>query len=329
MAAETEPVSLTAIAHANKIPAKEFEKQYKEHLSGFDAWDQKDHADHWMLFPGNIDTKLSIDEVALTNGELYTVVTAKAAHGKKGALVAMAEGTKALEISAVLAQIPLTERQRVTEVTLDMAETMEAIVRRSFPNARLVTDRFHVQQLVSEAVQEMRITLRREAMQEENEAIKKARKEKTVYRPALCTNGDTKKQLLARSRYLLFVPESKWSSRQQERSVILFREYPALKSAYDLAMQFRSCYEHSKTIAEGAEALKGWYRKVEEKALDTFLPAAESIRLHETTVLNYFVNRSTNASAESSNAKLKNFRALVRGVRDRTFHLFRIAKLYG
>ena len=63
--------------------------------------------------------------------------------------------------------------------------------------------------------------------------------------------------------------------------------------------------------------------------MDTFLTVAESIRLHEPTILNYFVSRSTNASAESFYAKRKNFRALVRGVRDKKFHLFRIAKLYG
>lgn len=171
---------MAAIAKANNIPAKEFEKQYKEHLSGFDAWAEKDHAEHWMVFPHNIDAKLSIDEVDLTNGELYTIITNKASHGKKGALVAMVEGTKAQEISAVLERIPLAERGRVTEVTLDMAETMEAIVRRSFPNARLVTDRFHAQQLVSEAVQEMRIALRREAIAEENAAIIRSRKEKTI-----------------------------------------------------------------------------------------------------------------------------------------------------
>lgn len=282
-----------------------------------------------MLFPQNIESTLSIDEVALTNGELYTVVTNKAAHGKKGALVAMVEGTKAQEISAVLEKIPLTERQRVTEVTLDMAETMEAIVHRSFPNARLVTDRFHAQQLVSEAVQELRIALRHEAIQEENAVIIKSRKEKIAYQPIVYANGDTKKQLLARSRHLLFKPANTWSGSQQERSVILFEEYPSLKSAYHLAMQFRSCYECSKNIKEGKKAFARWYEKVMEKNLPSFIAAAESIHLHETTVLNYFVNRSTNASAESFNAKLKNFRAVVRGVRDRTFHLFRIAKLYG
>ena len=94
-------------------------------------------------------------------------------------------------------------------------------------------------------------------------------------------------------------------------------------------MMFRGCYEHSRSIPEAKEKLNAWYRKVEEKKLDAFLVPMESIRLHETTILNYFVHRSTNASAESFNAKLKNFRTVVRGVTDKTFHLFRVAKLYG
>jgi uncharacterized protein YdaT len=46
-------------------------------------------------------------------------------------------------------------------------------------------------------------------------------------------------------------------------------------------MMFRSCYEYSKTIPEAKEKLKAWYQKIEEKQMDTFLVAAESIRLHE------------------------------------------------
>ncbi|MBU2949173.1 transposase, partial [Tamlana agarivorans] len=45
-------------------------------------------------------------------------------------------------------------------------------------------------------------------------------------------------------------------------------------------------------------------------------------------ILNYFNNRSTNASAESFNAKIKEFRAMFRGVRDIPFFLFRLTKLY-
>ncbi len=93
-------------------------------------------------------------------------------------------------------------------------------------------------------------------------------------------------------------------------------------------MMFRACYEQNRSIGEAKKCLERWYEKVEEKDFDSFRTAAESVRLHETTILNYFLNRSTNASAESFNAKLKNFRTVVRGVRDRTFHLFRVAKLY-
>ena len=308
---------------------KEFEQQYKDHLSGFTDWEQHEHVEDWMLFPQNLGPHLSIDEVAVTNGELWTTLTNKAAHGKKGALVAMIQGTKASDMVHVFDKLPANARATVTEVTLDMAANMELAVKQAFPRAMLVTDRFHVQQLVSEAVQDIRIEFRRAALKEENEHMKQARKARKPYSPVVYENGDTTKQLLARSRYLLFKPSSKWKPQQSERAAILFRKYPQLKLGYDLSMMFRACYEHSTSIPEAREKLQAWYRKVEEKTMDTFLTAAESIRLHESTILNYFVNRSTNASAESFNAKLKNFRTLVRGVRDKKFHLFRIAKLYG
>ncbi|MDY3852852.1 MAG: transposase, partial [Prevotella sp.] len=39
-------------------------------------------------------------------------------------------------------------------------------------------------------------------------------------------------------------------------------------------------------------------------------------------------NRASNAMAESFNAKIKLFRANLRGVADKKFFLFRIAKIY-
>ncbi|HEX2969568.1 MAG TPA: transposase [Bacteroidales bacterium] len=46
------------------------------------------------------------------------------------------------------------------------------------------------------------------------------------------------------------------------------------------------------------------------------------------TILNYFDNRSTNASAESFNAKIKAFRNQFRGVRNIPFFLYRLSKIY-
>ena len=135
-----------------------------------------------------------------------------------------------------------------------MAESMKNIVGYSFTNATPVTDRFHVQQLVSEARQEIRILLRKEAIREENENIKLARSESKKYKSQTFENGDTKKQLLARSRYLLFKLQGKWHEFQQKISEILFREFPELKNAYDLSMMFRGCYKRSRSIAEARES---------------------------------------------------------------------------
>jgi hypothetical protein len=61
---------------------------------------------------------------ALSNGELYTILTNKAAKVKKGTIVAMIAGTKAQTVIAIIEKIPLKLRNTVSEITLDMAANM-------------------------------------------------------------------------------------------------------------------------------------------------------------------------------------------------------------
>ena len=71
-----------------------------------------------------------------------------------------------------------------------------------------------------------------------------------------------------------------------------------------------------------------WIEKVEELNLKTFNTAANSIRNHKDTILNFFPDRITNALAENFNSKLKSFRAQFRGVKDLGFFLFRVARIF-
>lgn len=71
-----------------------------------------------------------------------------------------------------------------------------------------------------------------------------------------------------------------------------------------------------------------WYNEIEEYGYETFTTVANSIENHYERILNYFVNRSTNAAAEAFNAKIKAFRASFRGVVDTRFFLFRLANVY-
>ena len=324
---ENEAIALSSISKQNQINSSTFQRNYKEHLSEFREWEEGLVADE-LIYPANFGPRMSIDETSLQNGELYTIITNKDKKGKKGALAALIKGTKASVVSKALSSVPIQTRMQVKEITLDLANSMDWICRASFQNAVLTADRFHFQKAVTEGVQEIRIKLRREAIDEDNAKSEEARKNKQEYKAPIYSNGDTKKQLLARSRYLLFKPRSKWTPSQKERAKILFENFSELEKAYGFSMCFRNIFEKAKTRKEGKKRLNDWYEKIRNSSINELISVANTIKNHEGKILNYFYNRATNASAESFNAKLKGFRALLRGVRDINFFLFRVEKLF-
>ncbi|WP_157262177.1 ISAon1 family transposase [Pedobacter sp. PACM 27299] len=310
------------------VKVKNLLRQYRDYLSDFKSWDQKAHAKQWLLYPENLGEQLSIDETSLSHGELYTIITNKAAKGKKGAIVAIVAGTKAETVISVLQQIPERLRKKVTEITLDMAGNMELICKRCFPGAIRVTDRFHVQKLATEALQEMRIKHRWEAMDIENEAIEQSKKTGHPFHPEVLHNGDTVKQLLARGRYVLYKKPADWTQSQKDRAELLFERFPDLKTAYGLSMGLSQLFENTKNKVFALAKLAKWHERVRQTGFKAFNTIARSIQNHYQTILNYFDRRSTNASAESFNAKIKAFRAQFRGVKNIEFFLFRLTQLY-
>ena len=297
-------------------------------MSDFKQWNQKAHAKNWLLFPENIGKYLSIDETAFSNGDLYTIITNKDAKGKKGALIAMIKGTKAETVIKILHKITLKQRKKVIEITLDMAGNMGLIVKKAFPNAIQVIDRFHVQKLALDALQEIRIKHRWEALDKENDAIENARKKSIKYTPILFKNGDTLKQLLARSRYLLYKSSSKWTDNQIKRAEILFEKYKDIEKAYKLCQNLSWIYNQTKDKTVALIRLAKWDENVRQAKFKSFNSIARTMSIHYKNILNYFDNRSTNASAESFNAKIKAFRAQFRGVRNIEFFLFRLTNIY-
>lgn len=297
-------------------------------MSDFASWEPRKHAHHWLIFPENMGTHLSIDEVALSQGELYTIVTNKKAKGKKGALIAIIAGTKTEEVIEHLSKIDYNKRLLVKEITLDMANTMKLIAKKSFPKAIQVTDRFHVQKLALEALQEIRIKHRWVAMNQENKDAAEAKLKGKTYCAELLSNGDSIKQLLARSRYLLYKPSSKWTINQQERAQLLFGLYPDIKKAYGLNQRLRNIYNNNNDKSVAITKLAHWYREVEESGFENFNIIINTITINYQSILNYFDNRSTNASAESFNSKIKLFRTQFRGVRKVDFFLFRLSQLF-
>lgn len=234
------------------VNGKDLLRQYRSHLSDFQSWEQRSHAKEWVLFPQNLGTHLSIDETSLSHGELYTILTNKAAKGGKGSIVAIVAGTQADKVVKALRKIPESKRKKVCGITLDMAGSMEMIAKRCFPKATRVTDRFHVQRLAVEALQDIRIKHRWEAIDAENEAIEQAKASQTDYQPEILSNGDTLRQLLARGRYALYKKAKDWTTSQKERAELLFQRFPDIKTAYELTTSLSMIFSNTTDKTWGA-----------------------------------------------------------------------------
>ena len=328
------------MAARNGLNGQTLRKQYKDVISGYRKWEQLEHAQEYVLFPENIGADLSLDETCLSNGEVYTLLTNKAAHGRKGTLVAMVRGVATDVVSGVLRKLPPAIRRAVRTVTTDLSSAMMLTARRVFPAATLINDRFHVQQLMSEAVDRMRVRLRWQVLEEENKAIRehrarrraaKSRAEREAigqWEPRRMANGETMPQVMARGRHIILKHESKWNVQQKERAEVLFERFPKLKEAYGLSMRLTEMFNRKSTPAQARLNLARWYNEVEAFGENEFARVLETFENHNDAIINYFEERLTNASAESFNAKVKAFRAQFRGVGDIKFFMFRLATQY-
>jgi len=82
------------------------------------------------------------------------------------------------------------------------------------------------------------------------------------YEAQVFSNNDTRKQLLARSRYLLYKAPSNWTESQCQRSKIVFSEYPDVKIAFDLVQGLRNIFNSAKSIEIAYTKLEHWYNDV-------------------------------------------------------------------
>ena len=141
-------------------------------------------------------------------------------------------------------------------------------------------------------------------------------------------NGETRPQIMARSRHIILTHKSKWNAQQQERAGILFRMFPRLEQAYNIYLELVDIFNKKSVPSEARLNLARWYNKVEDFGDEGFNKVIETFENHSHTIINYFVDRLTNASAESFNAKIKAFRSQFRGVGDIKFFMYRLATLY-
>jgi len=361
---DNEPVTAKSLSRTYMINANTFERSYKDTLSGYSTWNQKEHAEEWVLKPENLGRRIGIDETSFCH-ELYTIVHDKDAHGRKGSIIAIVKGTNPQDVAVVLLRIPAEQRRKVSLATMDLSDCMRAIVREAFPEATVVRDCFHVIKRAGEGIEELRLRFKREAVKDVNrqkaefrkylEALAKRRKQyrerqkkkgrkrcrgkrrgkkpkrlNTRFEPARLKNGETLVEALTRCKTQLAKSRDKWTEKEKERAGILFGMYSKLEEAYSLVNNLRTIFRNKNLTKETAkEKFTEWYAKVTKSTLREIKSVKDTIKHYEDEILNYFDSRETNASAESLNSKMKCFRSSLRGVRDIPYFFYRSVMVFG
>jgi transposase len=250
---------------------------------------------------------------------------------------------------------------------MDFSDSMYSIVRQVFPWATIVIDCFHIMQLCGDGLGEMRMKIKRAAVaevkrqeREFKKRLAKNQKQREYYRKKHPKNYkgkvrgpkpmrknakftppkielevkgkkvyETKAELLTHVRYPLMKSRDKWTERQKAEMEALFKLEPRMETAYNLVHRLRCLFKSKIAQEEAKPKLDEWCKDVGKSLIRELISVRDTIRQKETEILNYFTNRSTNASAESLNSKIKGFRAQLRGIQDLPFFMFRLLVLFG
>jgi transposase len=204
---------------------------------------------------------------------------------KRGLVIDLVPTVQAGLLGAVLRSTP--GRERVEVVTIDMSLGLRSAVKRAFPRAAIVIDRYHIQRMANESVDRVRHRLRQE--------IKR-------------TRGGVQmchRKLLRKHRGKLTRDEQK----QMERYFMLF---PELQLAYETKEAFFALWRATGSVAAKVQYAE-WRTACPPQVVPDFKPLLTAMENWGEYIFNYFDHSYTNAFTEASNRRVKDIQREGRG----------------
>ena len=228
---------------------------------------------------------ICVDETSFKKGHSYVTVISDAV---KRRVIDVEEGRDAATVERF--SYKLEEKGgdcgRIKTYISDMSAAYESARELCFPDSTQIIDKFHVKQLMLQAMDEVR----------------KAEQGKTFSR----SKRSGKK--------LLMIPEKRLTKQQQERIATLSKQYPNTGRAYRMVQALDEMYNcDSKENAEVVfNRLISWLNR---SRLEPMKKVAKTLKQHKSTILSYFQYRLTNAIAEGINSLIQAAKRKARGYR--------------
>lgn len=211
---------------------------------------------------------VGMDEIAKRKGHQNFVTVL--GDIEKGELIEVIDSHQQDKIIEVLMEKPLEVREGVEQVSVDMWGGFPKVIEKVFPNAVIVTDRFHVMKAV-------------------NKELNKIRKQ-----TKLNVRIKGEKWLLLKNREDL-------KEEELEKLELVLKQSARLRKAYEYKESFREIYEKVNDKEEGRLKFTEWL----ENAKSIYTDVISTIRRNLDSICNYFLSRITNGAMEGINNRLK------------------------
>jgi transposase len=319
-------VNISTIAYLYDLEPKTLHKWYKEQISTYktdkasgeflgnkalEVVEQtgeiiKEIPIH-IFKPTNIGSDMCIDEKMI--GKRYYTILSNQETGKIAFLI----GTMNPKvISNGLAKFGELLKI-VTRINCDMSPTMKKICTDNFTNAAIVVDKFHVIKHVMDALNTVRLNIKKKLKITDN--INKSN-----------PNDWTDLEFLEKTKYLIYKMKSDLEQEQKELLNQLLDKFPTLKEAYGYVEEIRNWYNRA-NIGKHIWAIEReqdiWMAKLENSKLKEFKIIRKMFDKHQNDINRYFENGASNAKAENLNARIQRFFSNNFGAKDRDFFFFR------
>jgi transposase len=221
--------------------------------------------------------RIGIDEFSYRGQHRYVTVVVD--HDRQR-VVWSAEGKSGETLRQFFELLTAEQRATIELATMDLAASYRKAVAESLPHVEIVFDRFHVQRLASNALDEVRRALVREL------------------------GGSELGAAIKNTRWVLLRRPEDLTHSQRERLSEVQRSNQPLYRAYLLKETLASALSY-KQPKRAKEALESWISWGVRSRLKPFIRVARTIRKHLPGILAYVRHRVTNGLVEGINNKLR------------------------
>jgi transposase len=222
---------------------------------------------------------IGVDEVSYRKGHRYLTLVS---NHDTGRIVWAKKGKTSDTFAEFFKELGTDRCQKIEIVSMDMGKAYIKTAREYAPQAQIIFDRFHVQRLVSDAVDETR---------------------KEEWRQLKSISQDDAKEIKG-LRYVLLKNPWNLSAVECDRLSDLPVENMRLYRAYLLKESFASIMDRRQpSVAQ--RKLQDWLSWASRSKLPAFVEAARTIREHLDDIIAYIRYQITNAVSEGLNNKVR------------------------